>query len=179
MSAVEIPAVAPSAVGYAQLTAAIVAHPAVRAELPVEFASSFPVPTLRLGRPAWAAFAGPASRRRGQPLRLWAPDRWWALDQWGHSLVLYALVSAQPFGAEVEPGPVEVSPPAPDVASYDEDQRVLAELMDSVAPTFFNQGELAKPARSALLEHLSVQLVGPAVVWYRPLAPDFFAWLEA
>jgi len=29
------------------------------------------------------------------------------------------------------------------------------------------------------LEHLSVQLVGPAVVWYRPLAPDFFAWLEA
>jgi hypothetical protein len=164
---------------YDEIQSEIATHPACEAEVPTEFAISLPMPTLRWRVPAYASFAGPAVRIPPEPVRLGTPDRWWALDARQRKLLGYALTAVVPFADSLTPTEVILSTPQGGMDELEQDLDRLSELVDAAAPAFFDR-EPGEPAlRAELLTTLTTVHLFEAAPWYRALAPDFFAWLEA
>jgi len=152
------------------------------AEIPIEHSISLGLPTLRWGCPAYAFFAGPALKRRGQPVQQGVPDRWWAVDPRSEHLLAYALVAALPFADEGTAAVwVTVTLPLPDgtVEQLRERLATIDAMMDTLAPRFFAGEPVSASARSALAEILIAHIPAPLLPPYRALTPDFWAWLEA
>lgn len=149
------------------------------AEVPVEHAVSFPLPTLRFGAAAYAAFAAPALRPTDGPAEQGVPDRWWAVDAVAGRLVVYALWQAIPFAEGVAWSPVTLPSLNRSVAEV---RKLIADLEGRVAglaPRFFASEPGDAEARRGLLRALAEFLPAPLQPQYRALVPDFFAWLEA
>jgi len=161
--------------GYDRIRKEFAQHPVRRAELPIGYETSLPLPTKRFGRPAYAGFAGPAEVAPGGPLWLGAPDRWWAIDAAEPRLVLYALTRTVPFSAIDPAAEVLIPVPGRTYEQAEEDLAVLTELMTPAAEAFFGPGAPPEPDLAAVLRSV---LPEPALDWYRALAPDFFAWLD-
>jgi hypothetical protein len=153
-------------------------HPLLTAEVPVEHFVSQPLPTLRWSRPAYAGFAGPATRTPRQPLELGTPDRWWAIGADHGRLLAYALVSVIPFAASIPEGPVTVQPTGRSLSAVREDRRLLGELLTDTVPAFFGGDSGDSAARGDLAEVLRQVLPAETMPWYRALTADFFDWLE-
>ncbi|MQA81728.1 MAG: hypothetical protein GEV10_25185 [Streptosporangiales bacterium] len=167
-----------SFMSYDEIGKAFADHPVRLAEIPVEHHVSTPLPTLRWGRPAFAAFAAPARRVPRQPTELSTPDRWLLVDASHGRLVAYDMVAAVPFATDLPAGPVTAVPARTSVAAAREDLRMLGELMDQVAPAFLAGEDGDATTRRDLAEVLGAVLPAATVPWYRALTPDFFAWLE-
>lgn len=164
---------------YARMRKEFGEHAVRRAEVPVEYSVSLPMPTKHWAVPGYAGFACPALRAPRQPLRLRRPDRWWLLGAKGGELLAYARTSALPFaGADPAPQTVTLPPATRSVAAALEDLRVLDETMERAITPFF-AGEAGEPAlRADLTAIIGLQAGAPQVLdWYRALAPDFFRWL--
>ncbi len=152
------------------------------AEIPIEHSISLGLPTLRWGRPAYAFFAGPALKRRGQPVQQGVPDRWWAVDPRSEHLLAYALVVALPFAeGDASSTWATVTLPQPDatVEHLRERLATIDAMMDTLAPRFFEREPVSRSARAALAEILIAHIPAPLLAPYRALTPDFWAWLEA
>ena len=147
-------------------------------EIPIEHHVALPLPTRRWAGPGYAAFANPALRVPGQPTEMAAPDRWWVVSARGGGLVIYALAEALPFAEGIAPGPFAVPAPNRSLAELAQDLETIVELVDTLAPVFFD-GQAADPrTRRALAEALTSHFAPPLLPLYRALVPDFFAWLE-
>jgi hypothetical protein len=154
-------------------------HPMRVSEIPVEYAISLPIPTLRYQTPGYGGFAGAARRAPNQPLELRPPDRWWVLSADRRGLLAYSLVAAVPFSNEPS-GQMAVRPPADrSVAAIQEDLRLLDALMDRAAGDFFAARPAGVDLATDLIAVLSALVPKGAVDWYRRLAYDFFDWLAA
>lgn len=164
---------------YSEIVKRMMAHPLRQSEVPIEHSISLPLPTKRWGAPAYAFFASPAVRIRGEPMQQESPDRWWLISPYGGRVILYALWSALPFAENAGWSDVTI-PPA--TGSIKEDEEMLANirlLMDSLAPEFFAGHARDASSRKALSDSLAAHIEAPLMPQYRALAPDFFAWLEA
>ena len=147
------------------------------AEVPVEHAVSLPLPTGRAGAPGYAQFAAPAVRRPGAPTVQSAPDRWWVLGAESRSVLVYARVSAVPFGAPAFDRQ-EVPSPAPDLAAAQRAQAEFTAAVAAVTGPFFAAAPAPAAARAAVPATLARAVPAALVPVYRALAPDFFTWLE-
>lgn len=163
---------------YERMAKEFAEHPIRMAEVPVEHFISQPLPTLRWSRPAYAGFAGPATRIPGQPLELGTPDRWWVIGAEHGRLLAYALVSVIPFADSIPEGPVTVRPAGRSLSAVREDRRLLGELMADAVTAFFAGESGDSTARGDLAEVLGQVLPPETMPWYRGLTPDFFDWLE-
>lgn len=165
--------------GYARARAGFATHPLRTHEIPVEYEVSLPVPTMRLGDPGYAWFAGPARHRPSQPVRLGLPDRWWVLGAARRGLITYARTAAVPFTHEpLGPDAVELPPVTRDLAAIKEDLILLDSLAERAVPEFFARRQGAAELRGDLYAVLEAHVTPLLIGWYRALAPDFFAWLE-
>jgi hypothetical protein len=170
---------------YARIRKEFGEHGVRKAEVPVEYTVSLPLPTTRRAVPGYAGFACPALRVPRQPLRLREPDRWWLLGAAHGELLAYGRTSVLPF-AEMPAGPlastgaefVTLPSSTRPVAAVLEDLRVLDETMARAIGPFFDGLPGDAVLRADLTEILRVQAGAPEVLhWYRAVAPDFFRWL--
>jgi hypothetical protein len=146
-------------------------------EVPTEHEVSLPLPSLRWGGPAYASFAGPASRTPGAPLRVGTPDRWWATRASDLALLVYALTGVVPFADELPAGPV-LAATNRSMREVRADQELFTGLMAGAVPRFF-AGEPAGAVLGAdLTAAVGVVLPAGLLPWYRRLTPDFFDWLD-
>lgn len=173
-----VPIQQPTIDPYRVLRAEFALHRVRADHVPVEYAVSLPMPTLRWTKPSIAGFAGPAARTPGRPLRLAPPDRWWAVDIHSRELVCYALTEAVPFGLPADADSIEVDHGDRTIEAMQENLRTLDELMDRAIGHFFH-GTTSEPAvRADLTAVLAAAVTDSALPWYRALAPDFFSWLD-
>jgi hypothetical protein len=164
---------------YGAIRSAVGAHPVREAEVPTEGDISLPMPTLRWGMPAYAVFAGPATMMPPEPVELGTPDCWWALDARRLRLLAFAQTEVVPFADNLTPSRVTISAPEGSMDELYDDLDRLGGLMDAAVPAFF-AGEPGDPSqRATLLTELTTVHLFEAEPWYRALAPDWFAWLEA
>jgi hypothetical protein len=164
---------------YEESWSTIANHPVRESSVPTEGDISLPMPTLRWGVPVYAVFAGPAIMMPPEPVELGTPVYWWALDARRLKLLAFAQTEVVPFADNLTPSRVTISKPAGSIAEADDDQDRLANLMDAAVPAFFT-GEPGDPSlRATLLTELTTVHLYEAEPWYRALAPDWFAWLEA
>jgi hypothetical protein len=170
----------PTLLSYADARVALGRHPLRSRDVPVEHELSLPVPSTRWGGPAYAVFAGAATRRPGTPKQLAVPDRWWAVDARSGALIAYSATAAVPFTDADLGGPTSVASSGQPVRTVLNKQELLGELMDQVVPGFLDP---ALPLAAHLigdLRNLWRELTPEgAAGWYRALAPDFFGWLES
>ncbi len=150
----------------------------VEYEVPLEHYVSAPLPTLRWGAPAYAAFAAPALRDPFGPMEMDPPDRWWAVDAVRLRLLAYALTSAVPFSDEAPGDSVVVAPSGRPLGAALEDEKVIASLMDRAAVAFFAAEAGDQGLRAELSALLSLIVPAECADWHRALTPDFFTWLE-
>lgn len=165
--------------GYGEARTLFGTHPIRVSEIPVEYAISLPVPTLRCGAPGYAGFAGAARRAPDTTGQLRPPDRWWVLSAERRALLTYSLTVAVPFTDDL-PAEVAVLPPvARSVAEIQEDLRLLDSLMDRAAGEFFAETPADVGLATDLIAVLTALVSKVVMDWYRRLAPDFFGWLVA
>jgi hypothetical protein len=166
---------------YAQARKEFGEHAVRRAEVPVEYTISLPMPTKRWTEPGYAGFACPAIRRPHQPLQLRRPDRWWLLGARHGELLVYGRTSALPFSVAVADSDesVVLPPSTRSVGTVLEDLRVLDETMEQATGPFF-AGEPADATLCAdLREIIRAQVQAQELLdWYWALTPDFFSWLD-
>lgn len=163
---------------YEQARKGVTEHALRSAEVPLEHYVCTPLPTLRWGTAAYAVFAAPAVRAPRQPLRIDTPDRWWAVGIVRPRLLVYALVSAVPFGDAPLGGPVTVPPSGRPLSAVREDQRLFDALMDRALPSFLAGSPGDPDVRGDLAATLPLVLPRECQEWSRALTPDFYAWLE-
>jgi hypothetical protein len=167
---------------YHEIRARERTHPFFQREVPVEHFKSLPVPTLRWGGPAFAAFASPARRAPRQPLAVSEPDRWWSISATNGRLQAYALTSAVPFTDAGLDSTVTIAPSAgaqpPSLAEQKAHLDAVEALFDAASASFFAGEPGSAEARAALAEALRSVIPEPLAPHYRALAPDFFTWLE-
>jgi hypothetical protein len=156
--------------------------PLFQREVPLEHYKSLPLPTLRWGGPAFAAFACPARRAPRRPLVVNAPDRWWATSAHGGRLQVYAVVAALPFTDTGLSASVTIeSPAAARTVSLADQKRHLETvevLLDAAAAAFFAGKAATAETGAALAEALRLVIPEPLEGYYRALAPDFYSWLR-
>lgn len=167
---------------YGSLVKALRTNTTLMNEIPVEFARSLPLPTMRWGQPAWAFFAAPAVRVPGKPHRQGPPTIYAVIAARsadpGGDILLCSHTDAVPFAAaplheqELPPNPMTIQ-------QMKEHMRAIEPLMDQAAELFFDSAAqpAAKAAHQALLPHW--QALVPRQLWphYGALVPDFWSWL--
>jgi hypothetical protein len=145
-------------------------------EIPIEYAISLPIPTLRLDIPAFAFFAAPTLRRPNVPTEQAAPDRWWLIDARTGRLIYYALWKVFPFIREVSWCTASFMPARRSVAEFDALLDNVITCFNTLSPAFF-AGDPSDPiVCQSLAEALDSLLEKPIFPQYHALAPDFFAW---
>jgi len=155
----------------------------VRSQVAIGHHVSFPLPTRRFGRPAWAQFSAPSAARPGVST-VGLPDRWWALDAERGSLAAYAFEDIVPMvkrAADSAPHTNGVITLKGGGRSLDEVKRALARLEHSlgqVTELFFDGRSAPASNRAEALAALKDTISPELMPFYRALAPDFFAWLE-
>lgn len=148
-------------------------------DVPSDATISLGLPTLRWGGELYAYFAAPTIRRPGDPVVQKAPDRWWALDARSGKLVAYALTAAMPFADGADWGDVTLKPSTVAVEELRAAYRLVASLIDRLAPFFFRGEGVPADERRALSAALAAVIPAPLQPQYRALVPDFFTWLDA
>lgn len=147
--------------------------------LPLEYALSLPLPSLRWGRPTYAAFASPALRLPGQPKKQGPPAYWWVLDAVRGQVLIFAAWETLPYAPGVTWEPVTLPPISDNLSTVKARLATLEALLDELAPAFF-QGEAGSlTTRRMAHELLMNYLPAPLAPQYQALTPDFFAWLTA
>jgi len=167
----------------ADLQRALLANLTLLHEVPVEFAKSIPLPTLRWGQPAWAVFASPALRLPGHA-RLQGPPKYYTVISayvTGEEpqLLLHSRTDAAPLTDDTLS---EVS--LPNAAFSLEEVKgaaiALQPLLDAAAKAFFAG---STPGDSADLRKQTIRqfrVLVPFMLWphYAALVPDFWSWLS-
>lgn len=155
-------------------------HPLFRAAVPVEHYKSMPLPTLKLGRPAYAFFTAPASRLRGQPTGIGKPDRVAAVCARTREILFYSreLLGKVPLFGGFPGELVTVSAPSASVAELRQTMADTHRLITAVAPAFFSGTEANGVQRHAALAAVRSILPEPLFPDYEVVAGDFFRWLE-
>lgn len=146
-------------------------------EVPIGHSLSLPIPTLKFGIPAYAAFASPAVREPEQPVVQGPPDRWWLMDARNGALALFAYCNIYPFTQE-HFTKVALPRPVGAVAELRQNLVDIQRQIEVLAPVFFCGEEGEAEARHHL--HQALKLRIPAVLWpqYQAIATDFLAWLS-
>jgi len=150
-----------------------------RSDVPVQYAISLPLPTLRCLVPGFASFASPALRRPDQLLEQGVPDRWWVVDAKNGQLLLYALTRQLPFGDETSWKAVTEPAPAGTVADLQKAREQIEQQLDELAPAFFDHQPVPEDKRHSFLRALRAYIGPELIPQYEALAPDFFAWLQS
>lgn len=148
-------------------------------EVPVEFAVSLPMPTLRWGTAAFAHFAAPAIREPEGPTTQASPDRWWMIDARNAHLIVYALCDVVAFATNTKFDRAIIHSEGVTIEHIRERHQQLDQAMNDVVPQFFAGQAGAQDSRrhvAALLVAVIPQSLMPI---YRSLTPDFFNWLDA
>lgn len=163
---------------YTEAVAFARTHGLRQREVPVQYATSFLLPTMRFGKPSYAYFASPAERYPGRPMRQGAPDRWAVIDAHGGQLIIYALVSAVPFSSE-KFTTHELPTPPESVAQLRQRIDTMEQLMERVAARWFAGEPVDSKQRADLSAELTALISPPLAGQYEALAPDFFSWLRS
>ncbi len=144
--------------------------------VPIGHAVSLPLPTLRFGIPAYAAFASPSVREPEQRVVQGPPDRWWLLDARTGAVAIFALCALHPF-AQVHFTKTALPRPIGTVAGLRQQLKDIQGQIDTLAPIFLRGEHGDKEARHQLHRALVARI--PEVLWpqYEALAPDFLSWL--
>ena len=90
--------------------------------------------------------------------------------------MIYVLWDILPFATNLDRSTITF--PTTSV-NNDEGQETLELLLEALAPAFFADQPSEKGLRASLVTALDIFLPTPLQAWYRALAPDFFAWVEA
>ncbi|GHH42673.1 hypothetical protein [Lentzea cavernae] len=161
---------------YPAVRRAFLAAP-IRVDVPLGHQISVPLPTSAWPAPSYLGFACPATRTRGTPPVVSAPDRWWAVTAERPVLVAYAHTLHIPLSGPADPAPVSVATERQG-DELEEDLRVAGELLDQVTPAFFAGTNVAARQREELRECLVAVLPRALLPWYRAAVPTFFRWLD-
>jgi len=154
-------------------------HGVTMYELPVGHFKSLPMPTKRWGGvAAYALFASPSVRLKGEPVRQSPPDRWLLVGAHDGRLVLYALANLCPFSEEAKNwSTVDIPEPACTLQEQRQTLKDLHSLLASVVPAFFRGEHCDLRLRRTVHEALVGFIPPPLVPQYMALVPDFFEWL--
>jgi hypothetical protein len=150
-----------------------------RAEVPLEHYFSLPLPTGRWSEPGFSCYAAPALRRRGEQTRVSPPDRWMVYAANSGLLVLYAKVTAVPYAQDLPAEPETVPVPQGGIAQLKEELAEIDELVERLAPWFFEGQSGDADQRRQLAALLRSHQPGRLGEWQRALNSDFFGWLHA
>jgi hypothetical protein len=154
-------------------------HPLRLAEVPVEHAISFPLPTRRWGGPGYAFFASPVRRQPGAAPVHSPPQSWWVLDARGGRVLVYARMKALAFADGAgDWEPATLSPVTVPMAELRQAMVDLEQTLSGLAPAFFADEPGDAVARQKVQAGLGRLIPEVLLPQYRALAPDFFAWLE-
>jgi hypothetical protein len=148
-------------------------------EVPIQSYVSIPLPTRRFGPCAFASFPCPEHLAIGQKPEIAPPDRWWLFDERAEHLLCYSITAVTPFAQPMPPPGIN---DASAKVSVDEKARLLTELeatIDEIAPAFFKGDASSTEQRSDISVRLSNYVGAEILPYYKALAPDFFAWLDA
>ena len=147
--------------------------------MPVEYAISLPLPTLRAGQPGYAFFASPAVRRPGAPMQQGAPDRWWVSDARNGQTLLFAHCKAQPFAPDTSFNTETLPVPTLGLAEMLATMARLTQQVTAIAPHFFTGDPGDPTSRAQTRDALLAVIPAPLLPQYRALVPDFMKWLDA
>lgn len=146
-------------------------------EIPETNATSFVVPTLRLGEPAYVQFSSPAHRIPHKPVVQASPDRWWAIHARLGTLLHYSMCKVQPFYPGAPWPSQDLSRLDLTMEQYQEKQRTLVSMVDALAPSFFLKQPAPAAQRNELWRVFDALIPPQLKDQYQQLAPDFFTWL--
>lgn len=152
------------------------AHFLYQYEIPTGYYVSLPLPTKRLGTPAYAFFASPSGVHPGHPVNIDAPEMWWAIDAQKGKILLYAQIKVLPFSKQKFERCV-----LPKVGRSLEEQEVLLQTLENLlteaANIFFQNKTIDINLQTSLRKNLGLYL--PQVIFplYKAISPDFFEWL--
>lgn len=147
--------------------------------LPLEYALSLPLPSLRWNRPAYAAFASPALRLPGQPKKQGPPAYWWVVEAVKGQVLLFAAWETLPYAPGVTWEPAILPPLNDSLSAVKARLATLEALLDELAPAFFQATAAPLALRHQAHELLRQQVPAPLMPQYQALTPDFWAWLTA
>lgn len=176
MNALEATANLPDYSGYDEVKRRLMRHPLRLSEIPNASFVSLALPTQRLSQPGYAFFTAAAARPEGNAPNQQPPASWGVLDARRGRLILYADVAVMPFSDEAFEA-VTLEPVDGSLAALRAAHERIVQLIDSLAPAFF-EGEAGQPDERRELERLlETSISRPLIPRYRQLAPDFWSWL--
>ncbi len=163
---------------FTELREKIRNHPLIQTEIPIEHALSLPLPTKRWGEPAYAVFASPACRIKGEPQKQGAPDRWFLIDPDSMKILLYARYATIPF-SEIAWESVILPQMTLGISELRDRLEKVADRLNELAPQFFEGVDGNNEEKAELNRLLEVIIPQPLFAQYQALVPDFFAWLKS
>jgi hypothetical protein len=144
-------------------------------EIPLGDFVSLPTPTFLDGRPAFAFYCCPMRREPRAPAVAGGITRTWIAAEGGRLLAFNWFTATTAPAVRV--GSVTIASADDTVDSVLVRLEAFGPIMDQAAARFFDR----KPARHgpALLQEFERTTGSAFAPYYRSVAPDFFAWLEA
>lgn len=143
---------------------------------------SYLMPSLRWGRPTYAAFAyGGLRKTATRIMDHYPPDRWWLIDAYTREIDLYArqavmsFTSSAPWQERPPPSTIQLLVPAEEV---DTQLEHIQALIGELAHPFFKGSSYSAATRQQLVGSLAATFPDFFIRYYHSLVPDFSVWLN-
>lgn len=142
--------------------------------------TSFLIPTLCFGRPAYVQFAVPVTILKHNQEEIAPPSHWWAVAAENNQLIFFTLYQNQPFALTQRwlPQVVSTKLGKKQNDAINEVLPLLETEIEALADFFFTKIPPPAELQQSFWQHFTTLIINQqAQQQYQALAPDFFRWV--